>query len=141
MIPKNSIETPEGGLPSATCCASSGVTLGTNNPRQIIVNLLAASSPSVRDASDVELIAAFLDMDNADEEIRDTAHVVLEARKYLRESERVDDVLAAIRACPPTAQLKHLPYGGYVIEDGHDQLGSGVTPTDAWLDAAIEKPS
>jgi hypothetical protein len=115
------------------------VKLGTNNPRQIIINLLAASHPSVRDATDETLVAAFLDMDDADEEIRDTAQAVLEARKYIRESQLMDDVMAAIRACPDSAQLMHLPYGGYVIEDGGQQLGSGVTPTDAWLDAAIPR--
>jgi len=128
-------------LRAATGSASSGVVLGTNDPRQIIINLLAASHPAVRDATDETLVAAFLDMEDADEEIRDTAQAVLEARKYIRESQLVDDVMAAIRACPDSAQLKHLPYGGYVIEDGGEQLGSGVTPTDAWLDAAIPPPT
>ena len=117
------------------------VKLGTNDPRQIIINLLAASHSSVREATDETLVAAFLDMEDADEEIRDTAQAVLEARKYIRESQLVDDVMAAIRACPDSAQLKYLPYGGYVIEDGGEQLGSGVTPTDAWLDAAIPLPN
>jgi hypothetical protein len=139
MIPENLNEAADGGLLPRTGSASSVVVLGTNNPRQIIINLLAASHPSVRDATDETLVAAFLDMEDADEEIRDTAQAVLEARKYIRESELVDNVMAAIRACPETAQLKHLPYGGYVIEDGGQQLGSGVTPTDAWLDAVIPR--
>ena len=127
------------GSSPVPCSAFSGVVLGTNNPRQIIINLLAASHPSVRDATDETLVATFLDMEDADEEIRDTAQAVLEARKYIRESELVDNVMAAIHACPDSAQLKHLPYGGYVIEDDGAQLGSGVTPTDAWLDAAIPR--
>ena len=103
MIPEN-IDTPQ----KADCNPRLvqpllEVKLGTNNPRQIIINLMAAFPPSVRDASDEDLVAAFLDMEDADEEIRDTAQAVLEARKYLRESELVDSVMAAIRACPESA--------------------------------------
>ena len=57
----------------------------------------------------------------------------------LPENQLCDSVLKAIRSCPPSAELKRLPYGGYVIEDGGKQLGSGVTPTDAWLDAELNE--
>lgn len=49
---------------------------------QIIADLLVVYS-SISNSTDEELLEAFLDMD-ADQEVRDSAQAVLEARKYLR---------------------------------------------------------
>ena len=58
------------------------------------------------------------------------------ARKFFPLSSLEDSVLAAIQACPKTAQLVHLPMGGFEIVDHGKQLGTGETPARAWLDAA-----
>ena len=50
---------------------------------QIIADLLAGHPDSVSNATEEELLEAFLDME-AEQDVRDTAQVVLEARKYLR---------------------------------------------------------
>lgn len=50
---------------------------------QIIADLLASHPDRVSNATDEELVEAFLDMD-AEPVIRDTAQAVLQARNYLR---------------------------------------------------------
>ena len=55
------------------------------SPDKLIEELLQAMPESVRNATDGELLEGFLDMD-APQEVRDTAQLVLEARKYLRDN-------------------------------------------------------
>ena len=63
------------------------VELGATDPCAIISNLLAAMPESVKTASTEDLVEALLDMDGADEETRDTAQALLEARRFLSEND------------------------------------------------------
>lgn len=59
--------------------------LGAKTPRQHVLNLLHCFPDHVINAPDEELHRAFLDME-AEEEIRNTAQVILEAKKWLRDN-------------------------------------------------------
>lgn len=56
----------------------------TGSSSSIIAQLLEMMPKSVREASDEDLLEAFLNMD-AEQEVRDTSQALLEARKYLRQ--------------------------------------------------------